>query len=145
MQRKKGFTLIEILVVCAIIAILAGAVVAATGPSRAKARDSRRLSDMTQIRTVLESYFAEQPRTNASYPAQTTLEAFNSSVVDALTPEHIAAMPADPNSVTPYLYKTVDNGKGYCLAAQLEVTNSVSIPHDTTCGAPTDYNYVFRR
>ena len=54
---KRGFTLVELLVVIAIIALLSTLSVVALNSARAKARDARRLSDIKQIRTALEMYF----------------------------------------------------------------------------------------
>ncbi len=52
---KSGFTLVEILVVIAIIGLLAGVVLVGLGPARQRARDTRRLSDINQIRAWAEA------------------------------------------------------------------------------------------
>lgn len=57
LYRSKGFTLIELLVVVAIIGILSSVVLASLNTARAKARDARRKSDLTQIRTAMEMYY----------------------------------------------------------------------------------------
>jgi len=53
-MSKRGFTLIELLVVIAIIGILAMITVVLVSSSRAKARDAKRLSDMSSISTAME-------------------------------------------------------------------------------------------
>lgn len=60
---QRGFTLIEILVVVAIIGILAGIIVANLDTVR-RSRDSQRISDLLKIQTALEQYKAD----NGSYP-----------------------------------------------------------------------------
>lgn len=53
---KKGFTLIEILVVVSIISILASVTIATMRNVREKANDSRRKHDLQQIKLALELY-----------------------------------------------------------------------------------------
>jgi prepilin-type N-terminal cleavage/methylation domain-containing protein len=52
-----GFTLIEMLIVIAIIGILSTVALVALGPSRNKAKDARIVSDMNQVSTVMETLF----------------------------------------------------------------------------------------
>lgn len=65
----EGFTLIELLVVIAIIGLLSTLAVVALTSARGKARDAKRISDIKQIQTALELYFADQGQ---KYPAQAT-------------------------------------------------------------------------
>ncbi len=68
---KKAFTLVEMLVVIAIIGILATAVIIALGPARTQAKDSRIRGDVQQMRSLMETYFNMN---NFSYsPASCTL------------------------------------------------------------------------
>ncbi len=55
--RQRGFTLVELLVVIAIIGLLATVGVVSLNRARAKARDAKRLSEVTQISKTLELYF----------------------------------------------------------------------------------------
>jgi len=52
-----GFTLIEMMVVIAIIAILSGIIMANLSGAKGKARDSKRISDLGQIQMALSLYF----------------------------------------------------------------------------------------
>lgn len=55
-SKKTGFTLIELLVVIAVIALLASVVLVALSNSRTKARNAKRLSDVTQLASALSLY-----------------------------------------------------------------------------------------
>ena len=57
-KKNKGFTLVELLVVVAILGILTGVVVVSVGDAVARARDSRRLADVRQLAQILEVDFA---------------------------------------------------------------------------------------
>ncbi len=59
LNNKKGFTLVELLVVIAIIGTLSGIVLVSLGGARAKARDAVRQSDMRQVVTGQELYYAD--------------------------------------------------------------------------------------
>lgn len=52
-DKKRGFTLVEILVTVAVIAILASVVYGAFGEMRKKARDTQRVSNISEIQTAL--------------------------------------------------------------------------------------------
>jgi prepilin-type N-terminal cleavage/methylation domain-containing protein len=62
--KQKAFTLVELLVVIAVIGILSAVVVISTNSAKAKARDAIRISDLKGISQALEMYF----QANDAYP-----------------------------------------------------------------------------
>jgi prepilin-type N-terminal cleavage/methylation domain-containing protein len=69
-KDKKGFTLIELMVVIAIIGILLGVIVSSISKNKEKARDNARITQMQQAQLALEEYKG----INRQYPP-----AFNAS------------------------------------------------------------------
>ncbi|RJO62019.1 prepilin-type N-terminal cleavage/methylation domain-containing protein [candidate division WS5 bacterium] len=67
-RNRKGFTLIEIVVVMAIIAVLAVLAVVAIGQVRQQAKRTRLIDDAKMIKTAVEAYYAK----NKSIPAPVT-------------------------------------------------------------------------
>jgi len=63
-RNQKGFTLIELMIVIAIIGILAAIAIPQFASYRAKSFNSASVSDIRNIRTDLEAYYAE----NEAYP-----------------------------------------------------------------------------
>lgn len=57
-KRSNGFTLIELLVVIAVIGILAAVVLASLNTARDKSKDKAIISDLYNVRTEIQSYFA---------------------------------------------------------------------------------------
>lgn len=126
---KRSFTLIEILVVVTIIGMLTVAAVVSYSQFTKQARDSRRMTDIEQVKAALEMYRS----TNNVYPANLGL--LTSGTV------YIQSVPIDPKDPT-YLYYYTSNGTDYTLAAQLENTSSCgSSPGAPNCGAGNPCNY----
>lgn len=66
LKTKQGFTLIEIIVVIAVIGILSLVIMASMDEARKKSRDTARISDIQQISAALQVYgatFGRYPET----------------------------------------------------------------------------------
>ena len=119
MKKQKGFTLIGLLVVIAIIGILAGIVLVSLGGARANARDARRQSDMRQFNTAMELCY-DDATCNAN-------EAYLQSVaMPTVVGTYLKSVSKDPGSGSPS-YSWVDNSatggntdQDYCAYAILE-------------------------
>jgi len=124
--KNKGFTLIELLVVIAIVGVLATIVMSSLSSARAKSRDARRIADLRQLKTALESYFIDYgcaPKggggSTLANPCPTgdstltggscaTLNShFNNSLQVLLDGKYISSLPVDPINQT-------SDGKNYC-------------------------------
>lgn len=108
MKKAKGFTLVELLVVIAIIAILSVTAYVALGGQTAKARNSRRLSDISTIQSALEIYFISHDN---KYPA---------ALGDLVTGKQITKLPLDPVTDANYSYAFGPNNKTFQVSAHLE-------------------------
>lgn len=56
---KKGFTIVELLVVVAIIGLMASTVLAILSGVQKDARDKKRIEDLTQLEKALELYYTD--------------------------------------------------------------------------------------
>lgn len=123
-MKRQGFTLIELLVVIAIIGLLSTLAVVALGSARVKVRDTKRLSDLTQLRSVLELYYAD----HNEYPAGSGIELGTGSAMCLNTNgfmdsagcdnPYMPKVPAGPQDNEYYVY-TVSTSS-YSITASLE-------------------------
>ncbi len=118
---RRGFSLIELLVVIAIIATLVTLSVVSYTTVNKRSRDTKRKSDVEQLRNALEIYRAE----NRLYPdvgSGNWTDAGNLSSL--LVTTYISAIPNDPKSTQSYRYQATGESGGsyysYCLSVKLE-------------------------
>lgn len=136
MHNKKGFTLIELLVVIAIIGILSAIGLVSLNGAREKARDSKRQSDLSSIKSALALYYDDN---NSQYPGtgstSTGGAAWTGGLDAALVPTYTGALPTAPaagnttgNQVYNYVVST--NRDNYYLFTRLEGTvTGVATPY----------------
>ncbi len=58
-KKDKGFTLIELMVVIAIIGVLAGVIITSLSAARKRGRDAQRIRDIQEIRSAIELYISQ--------------------------------------------------------------------------------------
>lgn len=118
-KSVKSFTLIELLIVIVIIGILAASLIYKINGIQWRSRDIQRMTDLKQMQTALELYYAE----NNNYPE--TFSKFinwylwwydcgyydnaDGDYIPGLVPNYITMLPSDPKGNKPimcYMYKS---------------------------------------
>ncbi len=102
---KKGFTLIEVLVVIGILGILATVALVAINPAEAqkKARDTQRLKDMATLQSVFEQYISDNPGafTNVARTSSNGIKVCGNTNWMALNfCPYLSILPIDPSNKT---------------------------------------------
>ncbi len=122
-KTLKGYTLIEMLMVVAIIGVLASSILIGLGSARSKARDARRITDLKSTQTALELYYSKygvypsrSPGSNETWEWADLVNVLTSSE----TGLKISKVPKDPLNNTEYVYKYATDGQNYILGAKLE-------------------------
>ncbi|MDP1722084.1 MAG: prepilin-type N-terminal cleavage/methylation domain-containing protein [Candidatus Gottesmanbacteria bacterium] len=144
---SSGFTLMELLVVMAILGILVTVGLTSYKSVQAKSRDSKRKSDLKQIATALEFYFNDY----GTYPSDTNFQIYGCGTAGTSVCEwgspfqtlktggtnvktmYMPKLPSDPATGRVYYYdKTGTSPPSYQLYARLENTQDNDIPHSGT-------------
>lgn len=130
--KVKGFSLIEFIVVTAIILMLATSVLIYTNPveNKKKARDQRRLTDIAQLREAFEEFRAD----NNVYPDIKNMVRYSNIVVtngsnvsnasggwlDENMTGYLNLLPIDPINTDGYVYTYVRDDLSFELDCKLE-------------------------
>ncbi len=131
MKKQKGFTLIEMLIVVAIIGILSALVLVGLSQFRLRGRDARRVADLKQVQNALEIYYTR----NSSYPVAPAGTASQkwAALTETITEAGIGLnqLPQDPlytdsNGIS-YYYQDCNSTQNYVVAATLEDENNQAL------------------
>ena len=131
-MNKKGFTLVELLVVMAILGVLVTVTIGSFRSSQARGRDAQRKSDLKQVASALELYYSDYGK----YPDTVT---WGAEFTDGKT-VYFKVIPKDPVSANSYYYRIVDSGTNqkFQLFTFLENTQDPSlITTSYSCGSKT--------
>lgn len=131
--HRRGFTLVELLVVISIIGILSSISTVSVNLARKKARDAKRKADMSQIQLGLYLYYDD----NSAFPMADMLPAnAPGNWVTVLAPHmngtvtgkhYILLLPDDPLNVPPHQYGYNSNGQEFVLSYYLEDGGPVEV------------------
>jgi prepilin-type N-terminal cleavage/methylation domain-containing protein len=133
MTRMKGFTIIELLVIVAIIGLLATLALVSINSSRAKARDALRIHTMGQFRLALDMYHTN----NQKYPVISACESLNPN-------NAYSTKQPDCTGIYPPPHLCVDNSaEGGFLEILYNDWNDPKKPADHK--SPYNCRYVVRR
>ncbi|RZM11724.1 MAG: prepilin-type N-terminal cleavage/methylation domain-containing protein [Pedobacter sp.] len=97
LQKQKGFTIVELLIVIVVIGILAAITIVAFNGIQTRGYDGRRTSDVSNVKKALELYKADE----GQYPAACGADNSGcqvSALSSFLVPKYIASLPQDPKS-----------------------------------------------
>ena len=139
---RKGFTLIEMLVVLTIIGIVMALSLFGISSSRETARDANRKADLELIRSGLELYKADCNDYPASITKDTPLVGDGSPASTCLTTNtYISSIPKDPLDDA-RLYRYVrQTPTTYVICAALEKGTGTINCGANACGAGVSCNY----
>lgn len=130
-KRNSGFTIVELLIVIVVIGILALLVITTYSGIQAKARNSKRQTDIASIQTQLEAFFSQ----NGYYPSRTDMNSTTwlttnmksldqNALIDPSNPTQSKTLIAAPAAKS-YAYAVTDSSGNSCEA------------DDTTCAEYT--------
>lgn len=127
MNKRKAFTLIEILIVIAIIGILASAITISLNFAKKRAINAQKTTQMKQLYLALATFNADSGRMPLNYnPGSGACEgdgAFEKSMQELVDEGLISSIPKSPGS--PYCYYDYDVGGGKRVALLATTLNNI--------------------
>lgn len=141
LKNKKGFTIVELLIVIVVIGILATLVIVTFTGIQQKGRNTQRQTDIKALNGYVESFYAEY----GFYPTGADMQssAFHQEYMKGLDPDALL----DPKQKTgtigtgevvegvwQYSYQATNASGGTCST---EASSTTTPPEDTGCDAYT--------
>jgi len=132
MNNRKGFTLVEMLVVIAVIGIISTVALTALGPSRNRAKDSRIISGLNQVRAIAEivydgDYDLVTVGQNDISKSSTDITANGGSLIIQLNPA------VNSTAYAAYSRLASNNARYYCVDSVGNTKESANVPVGGIC------------
>lgn len=132
-MNKKGFTLVEILLVVVIVAILAAVVIVAINPGRqiAQTNNTQRSSNVSTILNAIHEYAIDNRGTLPAGLGAVATVGSGVGQVDIcalLVPTYVAEMPFDPTAANAHYTSCADYDTGYTAAVDANNRVTVAAP-----------------
>lgn len=139
MKNQEGFTLLEMMVVVAIIAILAGILVPNFSRARSQAQTSACIGNEKVIATALELYFTDKQ----AYPASASVGGSGSTFMTAMN-GYMNQTPIDPaaGAGSYYTYTNTSSGGVYSYAIDCPGAHDPNTLQALTGGASTTNTHI---
>ncbi len=137
-MTKRGFTLVELLVVISIIALLLALSIFGIQGARESSRDAKRKADLELLRSGLEIYKSDC----GDYPAvlSSPLVGDGTPTSCAAANTYISAVPDDPTSpARSYLYSRLTASTYEICTALEQGTGTVTCGGSSNCGETCNY------
>jgi prepilin-type N-terminal cleavage/methylation domain-containing protein len=135
-----GFTLVELMIVLAIISILATIAIMYFGPQIFKGNDAERKADIDRIKIALEEY----EKDNNCYPPRDKMLSCGTDASIAIHP-YLNNVPCDPVKHIAYYYESSNSDDSLC-GAWFRLYTVLENKSDTSAtpniGPSGSYNYV---
>lgn len=130
LPKARGFTLLELIIITAIIVLLSLVAIVTLASSQRKSRDAKRLADLKELQQAVQYYHSEY----TTFPITTNTTNETWAALGGSIQNYITNLPIDPKNDDGrgyvYSYGTNDVGDEYVLGAQLEDTNHTALNGD---------------
>jgi prepilin-type N-terminal cleavage/methylation domain-containing protein len=119
-KHNKGFTIVELLIVIVVIGILALLVITTYSGIQAKARNSKRQSDVTALQTQLEAFFQQSgyypslgDLNGGSWLSSNMKSLDQNALIDPSNPTQSKTLASSPTAKQ-YSYEVTDSSGNSC-------------------------------
>lgn len=145
-KRNQGFTIVELLIVIVVIGILALLVITTYSGIQAKARNSKRQTDVASLQTQIEAFFSQ----NGYYPSLTDMNSSTwlttnmksldqNALIDPSNPTQSKTLVAAPVAKS-YAYAVTDSSGASCEATDTNCAKyTLTATYEGTVNGQTTY------